>query len=208
MFIIYMHTSPSGKSYIGKTKFSLEKRWKDHQAMAKFGKNHLIHKAIRKYGAETFTSVVLEENVPDEKASERERYWISFYNTYKKGYNMTEGGEGRSFISESQKEAIRKHNRERVLSEETLKKMSESAKKRGAYSQESYDKASRKKSKLANIYDYQTNELLYENVYLFEWLRDHPECSKSSLTKTANPKSGVKQHKGYYVKWVQSLDNN
>lgn len=203
-----MHTSPSGKSYIGKTKFSLEKRWKDHQAMAKFGKSCLIHKAIRKYGAENFVSQVLEENVPEDLVNEKERYWIKFYNTYAKGYNMTEGGEGRAFISESQKEAIRKSNATRVLSKETLDKMSESAKKRGAYSQESYDKASRKKSKLANIYDYNTDELLYENVYLFEWLRDHPECSKSSLTKTADPSSVTKQHKGYYIKWVQSLENN
>ena len=203
-----MHTSPSGKSYIGKTKFTLEKRWKDHQTMAKFGKNHLIHKAIRKYGADAFTSTILEENIPKEDVNERERYWIKFYNTYKKGYNMTEGGEGRAFISESQKEAIRVSNSTRIITQETLEKMREAAKLRGPYPQEVYDKASRAKSKLANIYSYETDELLYENVYLFEWLRDHPECSKSSLTKTANPNSKLKQHKGYYVKWVQqSLEN-
>lgn len=200
-YIIYKHTSPSGKNYVGKTKFTLEYRWKQHISNAKFGKPNALYNAIRKYGPETFTSEIILSNVSEDIVNKAERYWIEFYNGYTKGYNMTEGGEGRPFISEEQKEIIRECNRTRTLSPETIKKMSESAKRRGPASQEAYDKASRKKSIPADIYCYKTNQLLHENVYLFEWVRENPSYTKASLIKTANPNSRVKQHKGIYIKW-------
>ncbi len=49
--IIYKHTSKtSGKSYIGLTKGTIEKRLWEHLLKSLKGKNTHFHNAIRKYG--------------------------------------------------------------------------------------------------------------------------------------------------------------
>lgn len=97
MNIIYKHTSKtSGKSYIGKTSKTIEKRLDEHTYSVGKGANSHFKNAIQKYGVEDFISEILEIDVEDENASEREIYWISYYDTYNNGYNMTLGGEGAS----------------------------------------------------------------------------------------------------------------
>jgi hypothetical protein len=54
---------------------------------------------MRKYGIDNFNIEVIEE-CPEEDLILREAYWISYYDSYKNGYNMTEGkgeGNGTSF---------------------------------------------------------------------------------------------------------------
>jgi hypothetical protein len=48
---------------------------------------------MRKYGIENFHIEQIEE-VANDQLNEREKYWISYYNTYFDGYNSTLGGEG------------------------------------------------------------------------------------------------------------------
>lgn len=55
-----------------------------------------IHLAIYKYGLENFSIDIIEE-CPPEILNEKEKYWIKYYNSYKKGYNATEGGQGGDF---------------------------------------------------------------------------------------------------------------
>lgn len=55
-----------------------------------------LYIAIRKYGESAFTLKILEQEVKDINIDERERYWIKQYDSYKKGYNDTIGGEGQS----------------------------------------------------------------------------------------------------------------
>lgn len=53
-----------------------------------------LYKAIRKYGIENFNFDIIEECSADE-LNEREKYWISYYNSYgENGYNLTPGGDG------------------------------------------------------------------------------------------------------------------
>ena len=77
--------------YIGQSK-NIAQRWKNHRASAK-KENTPLYCAIRKYGIENFTFEVIEE-CEIEQLNDREIYWIAFYNSYKKGYNQTPGGEG------------------------------------------------------------------------------------------------------------------
>ena len=97
MSLIYMRTSPSGKSYIGQTKFTEIIRWKQHcQAANNINSKEYylpLSYAIRKYGQENFTVKILEENISTEKINERERFYIELYKTYdsKKGYNCNLG---------------------------------------------------------------------------------------------------------------------
>jgi hypothetical protein len=60
-------------------------RKKDH---LKAKDNYSFHVALRKYGQENFIWEILEE-CENDQLSERERYWISYYNTYYDGYNET-----------------------------------------------------------------------------------------------------------------------
>lgn len=48
---------------------------------------------MRKYGIENFHIEQIEE-VANDQLNEREKYWISYYNTYFDGYNSTLGGDG------------------------------------------------------------------------------------------------------------------
>lgn len=95
IYHIYRHVL-NGKSYIGYTKQSLEKRLKQHvTAAAKGSKTHFAN-AIRKYGAENIASECLESISTSDAsvAQEREKFWIKYYNSIQDGYNLTEGGDG------------------------------------------------------------------------------------------------------------------
>ena len=96
MFIYKATSATTGKVYIGQTSQTLQDRTSQHNSHA-FGHqyNYHFHNAIRKYGAEDFTYEVIEDGIKSvEILNERERYWISYYNSYYDGYNSTMGGDG------------------------------------------------------------------------------------------------------------------
>jgi group I intron endonuclease len=108
MGIIYKHTNIiTGKSYIGRTIFSIEKRWKSHISSAKNGSTYDFHESIRKYGESNFISEILEE-CKESDIINREEYWIKYYDTYNNGYNMNEGGSGYGLLSLKSKEKFLK----------------------------------------------------------------------------------------------------
>lgn len=79
--------------YIGQSK-NIEHRIAQHKAASKrLNETALLYRKIREYGIENFSFDVIEECNVD-KLDEREIYWISYYNSYEKGYNMTRGGQG------------------------------------------------------------------------------------------------------------------
>lgn len=87
----------NGKSYIGKTEFSIEKRFKEHCGDAFRDRNEKrpLYAAMRKYGIEHFHISLIEET---DKPEEREVYWIEQKRTFKQGYNATLGGDGKRYI--------------------------------------------------------------------------------------------------------------
>ena len=81
------------KSYIGKST-DVSKRWTEHvKSCLNIGTiaHSSLHTKMAKSGLWKFTFELLEE-VPKEKLSEREKYYIDFYNTKKMGLNQKEGG--------------------------------------------------------------------------------------------------------------------
>ena len=80
------------KVYIGQTSTSLKQRWREHTHTDINNGTH-FHNALLKYGVDKFHLYLLEECTID-KLNEREIYYISIFNSYKDGYNMTPGGAG------------------------------------------------------------------------------------------------------------------
>ena len=100
MSYIYKITNNiNGKIYIGKTMRSIKQRWKEHLANIKKEecKNRPLYRAINKYGVENFSIEKIEE-CSDIILSDREKYWIEYYNSFKNGYNATKGGDGSPYI--------------------------------------------------------------------------------------------------------------
>lgn len=116
----------NNKIYIGQTIRSLEDRWYYHTYDALTVKcSTKIGRAIRKYGVNSFTVETIEET---EELDKREMYWIAFYVSDKKGYNIKSGGSGGPHAN-STKTKIAKANRKRVWTEEMRNNMSQAIKK-------------------------------------------------------------------------------
>lgn len=89
----------NNKCYIGKS-IDISDRWIRHQSRA-FQKTDnaydcYFYRAIRHYGLSNFIFEVIEE-CDVTQLDEKEKYYISFYDSYYKngnGYNMTRGGDG------------------------------------------------------------------------------------------------------------------
>ena len=100
MAFIYVITNDvNGKQYVGKTNFSLERRFKEHILDSKKERcnKRPLYSAMNKYGVEHFHIEQLEECSADYSA-EREEYWITKLNTYgHTGYNATRGGDSKKY---------------------------------------------------------------------------------------------------------------
>src|SRR5579883_3267074 len=113
MGIIYrLYCRESKKSYIGQTTQPFNSRMNEHKSSAKNDKGcPLLGKAIRKYGFDNFDKEILiecENNMLDYYEIKSIELYCSLHPN---GYNLDEGG----------------NRGNRVLSEATKKKMSESA---------------------------------------------------------------------------------
>lgn len=91
-YIVYKHTSPSGKVYIGITKHkNPEKRW---------GKNgggyvgSYFYHAIEKYGWDNIKHEILFSKLSKEEACKKEINLISYYKSLNISYNIADGGDG------------------------------------------------------------------------------------------------------------------
>lgn len=95
--IIYKITNLiNGKVYIGKTFYSIKKRFKEHvqDSLRSNKENRPLYKAFNKYGIENFSIEEIDHAEDDKEACELEQKWIQYYNSYHKGYNATIGGDG------------------------------------------------------------------------------------------------------------------
>lgn len=96
-YIYQIQNDINNKIYIGKTEFSIDKRWKEH--CRDFQKEQYssrpLYAAMKKYGIEHFHISLLEET---DKPEEQEQYWIEKLGSFKYGYNATLGGDGKKYL--------------------------------------------------------------------------------------------------------------
>ena len=142
-YIVYKHTSPSKKVYIGITSKKPEYRYNNGNG---YKANPHFTNAIKKYGWDAFSHEIIAEGLTREEACEKEKEQIRIHNSTDEryGYNLSLGGEsGPKFTEESKakiSESLKKYYiehpevidemRERTTgrkhSKETKEKMSES----------------------------------------------------------------------------------
>jgi len=140
-----MATSPSGRKYIGQTTQTLEQRKRKHALDAK-RHDYAFAKAIKKYGVHNMTWDVLEEIIPKEILSEKEELYIKKYNTFKNGYNSTEGGdfnpmdydENRAKVSERGKGRASSHNQSGERNHQAVLRLDDVSKIRSLYAQDTH----------------------------------------------------------------------
>lgn len=150
---IYLITNKlNGHKYVGQS-VNIHKRFNEHKRGAD-ANTQAIDRAILKYGKDNFDYQIITQLPANKKVLDvHEKYWISFYNTFKdrKHYNLTEGGEGSPMTPEikakiSKANTGKKHTQEtkdylskinkgknnhfygKKHSEESKRKMSESSK--------------------------------------------------------------------------------
>ena len=92
MILYEAYNKNNGKVYIGLTTKTLEHRKSQHLRSAKCGSNMHFHKAIRKYGPDSFTWDVVMRCESKESLVEKEQLLISLYEP-EQLYNKSLGGE-------------------------------------------------------------------------------------------------------------------
>lgn len=125
MAVIYKATNTiNGKAYIGFA-VDFEKRMNEHKKKALRNDRQYFHNALRKYGFDAFEWTVLKENA----ILEDEIVLIKEHDTYKKGYNLTRGGEGKLGykVSETTKQKLSEAGKKRKPSAHQLKTLRENA---------------------------------------------------------------------------------
>lgn len=84
--------SENGKVYIGQSKDVLLRRCSHISDLrANTHHNSYLQSAYNKYGEESFEWEAVEYCDP-EALDDREKYWISYYNSFEDGFNLTDGG--------------------------------------------------------------------------------------------------------------------
>jgi group I intron endonuclease len=112
--IVYKLTSPSGKSYIGKTKAKLETRIKQHLQLFRSSERPYkgcptkLFYALEKYPIKEWTKEILFESDDLIETNEKEKFFIEQFDTISEGYNISKGGDGRlvDTLAEEHKKVI------------------------------------------------------------------------------------------------------
>jgi len=202
MGLIYKVESPSGNVYIGLTSLTLEERKKEHGYQVNVGSNTAIHRAMRKY-KDLLKWEILTHEDDYEQLKELEISYIKKFNSFKKGYNLTLGGEGPLG---------------RVVSKETKLKISKantgkpSPMKGKQHTQETKDKISKsKKGYVSPNKGKKMPDAVKEKISLSRKGipspmkgKHHTQESKDKMSKAlmgrSAPNKGVKQSKEFILK--------
>lgn len=183
----------NGKKYIGQS-INLQTRKKTHINNLKRNKhcNKHLQRAWNKYGEKNFQIKILEL-CDREFLSEKEMAYISYYDSYTNGYNLTIGGEstiGYKFTEEA-KLKISLANSGRFVSDVTKKKISDSSSKKWA--DEKYrEKQSKSRKEAWNKIGYRESRKKTAKKY---WQSDEGLKRKEEISKLMSGSIRTDEHK-------------
>lgn len=186
-YIYMLIDTRNGKKYVGKHNGKKDDYWS----------SGLVPNMIaNKHGKGIFNRVILEDDIDEVNLNNKEIYYINLEDSFNNGYNCTIGGEGGNhWVHNKTEEEIRlirekksKKLKGRVFSDDTKKKMSESAKNKILTKEhkENISKAVKKrggvshtketKEKLSKIMSGRTNP--YHSLFM---VNNNPKAQKVSI---------------------------
>lgn len=109
-YVVYIHTSPSGKKYVGVTGRDVDKRWLRGHG---YFRNEYFTRAINKYGWDNFKHEIVAAGLSKEGAEFLEKTLISRYrsNLKRYGYNIKDGGDTNGKHAERSKQLMSEHRK-------------------------------------------------------------------------------------------------
>lgn len=131
MYSLYVHTSPSGKRYVGITGINPNRRWQNGRG---YNKCPAFRNAIEKYGWDNIRHDIIMSGLTKEEAEQFEKLFITAFQTQNPeyGYNCESGGNiGKEVSAESRRKNSESHKGEnnymygRHHTEDARKKMSD-----------------------------------------------------------------------------------
>lgn len=150
----------NGYCYIGQTTKNVKNRWKCHLWHALKGDSNLkFHQAIRQYGEKNFELRIIAKEVGLDIINYTEEFYISKYDSIRKGYNVSKGGTGGGWNhSEETKLGISRTLRGREFSKEHREALGKASK--ASWAKLSPKERSEKAKKLAEGRSYEwTDEM-------------------------------------------------
>lgn len=204
-FVVYIHTFPNGKKYVGISK-NIQCRFRNGRG---YEKQPIMWSAIKKFGWENVNTEIVFEGLSEQAAKQAEIELISRFKTADRayGYNQTLGGEGANGrpVSEKNKRAIgermSKVHKGVPLSEEHKQKISASLKGRPKeYSEDGHRRIIQ--SNMTRSCSIETREKMSRNTkaamaqknmgeYLSEKWQAEKEIRKAKLRITMYNRYGV-----------------
>ena len=120
-YVVYMHTTPSGRRYVGMTCKDPKNRWEKGNG---YRNQKYFYLAIQKYGWDNIQHDILFSALTKEEAEQKERELIAFYNSADRryGYNIDLGGKSKGRCSDETKKLISQIQKGRKQSQETIQK--------------------------------------------------------------------------------------
>lgn len=166
-YIVYKHTSPNGKIYIGQTgQKNPKRRWQNGDG---YKPNSHFYNAIKKYGWDNFEHVIVAEDLTKAEADYIEKFLIDYYETTDrtKGYNNTSGGDGGFEMTDEAKQKMSDAKLGIKFSYEHRKHLSEAHKIKGDfYVKLASERTEKTDSIIAENYD--TSKSVKENVEILK----------------------------------------
>lgn len=197
MHFIYKLTSPSGKSYIGKTSRSLIIRFREHISAWKTKKfKSKLYNAFDKYNPSLWSKEIIFETTDKNIIYDKEDEYIKKYDTIKNGYNIllggTKGSTGMKFkFTEEHKRKISIALKGKKKTKEHVLKIN---RKNSKWSKSQYKKFINSVSRYWKIITPSKQELIIHN--LAQYCRDN-NLTSSNMILVSQGK--LKHYKGYIV---------
>lgn len=205
-WIVYKHTSPSGKVYIGITNQPANKRWKNGMG---YISSPYFFGSIVKYGWINIQHEILFSDLEEEEAKEAEKRLIRIYKEQNISYNITDGGDGVVGIkySKEHKELLSRtmrvyYNSHRhplegfKHSEESKRRMSETQRERWS-NPERRKALAQRKSKPIRIISVENDNITHDfpSILVASKLLNVPTTSIGRHLRSGKP------YKGYLYKY-------
>lgn len=91
--VVYLIKNPEGLYYVGKTAGKCRRRF-TYYCNLDCRPQRRLYESLVKYGIENHLVTILEFSLEKEELSDREQYWIKYYDSFNNGLNLSWGGDG------------------------------------------------------------------------------------------------------------------